>query len=758
MKYLSFCLLILPLWLFGQMVPPISNFTSDSYQAENQNWDVTQATDGRMFFANNSGLLEYNGESWRRYPSSNGSILRSVLAHGQRVYSGCYMDFGYWERDDYGLMQYTSLSDSLEEPLLEDEQFWNIRSVRDWVLFQSLKRIYAYSISKDRFEVIPSEASRARLFTEGEEIYFVKEGALMTLVSGRAERFVDLKPGGWELVGMARMGSRRVFITEDATMLELQGEQLVPINAPFMEQLPSVRIYCAKTLSDGSLALGTISQGLYILSPEGELVLHLNKENGLNNNTVLTLEEDRDGNLWIGLDNGVSVVNRSSAFREYNDTAGLLGEVYAATPYRGQLYVGTNQGLFRAPYPRVDAFEFIDGTEGQVWQLKEIDGTLFCGHNKGTLLIEAAEARLIPGPEGTWDFKRVPQTDSLLLQGHYQGLSLLIRDGGEWKLRNVLQGYDISSRFFEFTGPRQLVVNHEYKGVYTLQFDETWSRITVENQRPPSGIGASLFRFGDQLKYATDDAIFDFDEESGTFLPDSLLTSGLKGKADRPFGILISDLTTGRLWGFGNGSIHYVDPGKIDEQPEFNKIHVPGSFRNSMGVLGFECLSPLGKENYLIGRSNGFVVLDLNESRDFVPTPAISGISKKAFGQKSEPLSLAGIPKMDFGTANIQIDYYVPAYGKFKEVQYQYRLLGFQEGWSSWSNEPGVELSNLPSGSYRFEVRARVGDSVSEQAAVFSFEVLPPWYFTKWAFLAYILILLTSLYGIHILYKAYYKR
>jgi len=202
-KYLSFCFFILPLWLFGQMVPPISNFTSDTYQAENQNWDVSQGTDGRMFFANNSGLLEFNGESWRRYPSSNGSILRSVLAHGQRVYSGCYMDFGYWERDDYGLMRYTSLSESLEEPLLEDEQFWNIRSVGDWVLFQSLKRIYAYSISKDRFEVIPSESSRARLFKEQERVHLnenvvrllspenvLKRGYTLTLKEGKIVKSV----------------------------------------------------------------------------------------------------------------------------------------------------------------------------------------------------------------------------------------------------------------------------------------------------------------------------------------------------------------------------------------------------------------------------------------------------------------------------------------------------------------------------------------------------------------------------------------
>ena len=752
-----FIFILLPLCLAGQIVPPIRNYGPDIYVAENQNWDVTQAADGRMFFANNAGLLEFNGENWQRYPSSNGSILRSVLALGPRVYSGCYMDFGYWERDIRGQMQYTSLSDTLEQPLLEDEQFWNIRAVGDWILFQSLKRIYAYNTEAGGFQVVPSDAPRARLFTEGEAIYFVSENNLMTLVNGSVERLVALEPDRWELVGMARAEGRRVFVSEDGTLLEVSGNGLLPLNTPVTDQLPAVKIYCARTLKDGSLALGTISQGLYILSPGGRLLLHLNKENGLNNNTVLSLAEDRDGNLWIGLDNGISVLNRSSAFREYNDAAGILGEVYTAALYKDQLYVGTNQGLFRSAYPDVGPFEFVSGTEGQVWKLKELGGTLFCGHNRGTFVVEDGGVRRIPGPEGTWDFKRVPGSDSLIMQGHYQGLSLLVKRGGAWMFRNPLEGYDISSRFFEFTGPHRLLVNHEYKGIYTLGLDETWNRISVEGRRPPSGIGASLFKFGKDLKYATDDAVFQWDDASGTFRPDSLLTSGLKEGPDRPYGILIPDHDAGRLWGFGNGTIHYVEAGRIDNRPEFNKIHVPESFRINMGVLGFECLANLGGGQYLIGRSNGFVILDLQHSTDFMPKPEITGVRRESAGEHPQVLPLEGIPEMTSGPATLHIEYHVPAYAKFMEVRYQHRLEGYQDSWSNWTTEPAAFFSNLRHGQYRFEVRARVGDSVSEVPAAFSFEVLPPWYLTRWALAIYVLLLLTLLYGVHLAYRAYYR-
>jgi hypothetical protein len=49
-------------------------------------------------FANNDGLLEFNGSSWKLYPSPNETIIRSVKAVGERIYTDSYMEFGYWER------------------------------------------------------------------------------------------------------------------------------------------------------------------------------------------------------------------------------------------------------------------------------------------------------------------------------------------------------------------------------------------------------------------------------------------------------------------------------------------------------------------------------------------------------------------------------------------------------------------------------------------------------------------------------------
>ena len=112
--------------LLAQTIPPLQNFSPQTYGAQNQNWSITQTADKTIYAANNLGLLEYNGAKWRIYPTPNSSIMRSVFVFNSRIYSGCYMEFGFWEANTLGELEYTSLSATMGIDLIQDEQFWNI--------------------------------------------------------------------------------------------------------------------------------------------------------------------------------------------------------------------------------------------------------------------------------------------------------------------------------------------------------------------------------------------------------------------------------------------------------------------------------------------------------------------------------------------------------------------------------------------------------------------------------------------------------
>ncbi|MDG1572243.1 triple tyrosine motif-containing protein [Robiginitalea sp. M366] len=746
---------------YGQTLPPIRNFEPAAYGADNQNWGVAQTDRGWMYLANNGGLLEFNGVDWRRYPSPNGSEMRAVFASGNRVYSGCYMEFGYWEPDGLGGLIYTSLSRELEAPLLQDEQFWRIRALGGWVLFQSLQRIYAYRPESGRLTVIPSEASRAQLFEFDGALYFRKEAeGLLRMENGQARVLLPRSDIGTQVfVGMVRVGQEPALIGENGEFLVLEASGVRRWVPPGLQGQPGVTLYSASQLADGSLALGTISEGVMLLRPDGSLLEKIGKAEGLNNNTVLSVFEDRDQNLWLALDNGISVVNRGAAFSEYVDRAGTLGVVYAAREHQGRRYLGTNQGLFQAPLESDGPYTLVPGTEGQVWCIREYDGVLLCGHNQGTFQVDGTRARLVGDAPGTWDIKPVPGQNNLLLQGGYQGLSVLERGPEGWALRNTLEGFGISSRFFEFTADEKLLVNHEYKGVYTLQTDPDYQRVTDSLHTPAFGFGASLFRFRNAVYYANSSGVFQYEPGQG-FVADSTLNALLYSGEDDPVGLLLPDEQSDRLWGLGNRTLYNVKPDPLGAELRLQTIHVPEGFRRSLGVVGFECIAPLSPSRYLFGRSDGYLLLDLDKLEEKRPAVYLRQVQQQFYNRDSTVTLPLDNPEtaLPYRLNNLQFTFGVPLYDKYREVEYQYWLEGYQEAWSNWSTQAAVRFDNLPYGTYTFHVRARVGDARSENTVRYPFEIARPWYFTYWALALFALALAGMAYLVHHRYRSHYRR
>ena len=136
-----FFLLFVYLNIYSQELSPIQSFKVDDYNASGQNWMISQSSNGNLYFANNDGLLKYNGNKWSLYPSPKGTIIRSVNYINDKVYTGENTDFGYWIKNKNGSYSYTSIPFKYNFKLLEDEEFWNILEFKNWIVFQSLNRL-----------------------------------------------------------------------------------------------------------------------------------------------------------------------------------------------------------------------------------------------------------------------------------------------------------------------------------------------------------------------------------------------------------------------------------------------------------------------------------------------------------------------------------------------------------------------------------------------------------------------------------------
>ncbi|MBS7253059.1 helix-turn-helix and ligand-binding sensor domain-containing protein [Flavobacterium branchiicola] len=755
---LSALLLLINFVLFSQELPPIVKYTASTYGAGNQSWMISQDNKNFLYFANNDGLLEYNGTTWQLYSAPNETVIRSVKVIGNRIYTGTYMNFGYWTRKADGKLKYTSLSDTIKNKILDDEQFWNILKYDQWILFQSLNRIYIYDAKTGKFKIIAPKNGVVKSFAPKNAIYFqtMKEG-LFEIESGKAKLVSDNPI-------LKKNTIANVFTTDDGLLIQTQldgiyklvGSALTRVVTDVDAELKSSFVYSSQCLKDGSFALGTVSNGIFVLSDSGKLKYHLTQSKGLSNNTALSLFEDNDQNLWAGLDNGINCINIQSPIHSFTDDTGVLGTVYASASFNGLLYIGTNQGLFYKPDQSDSDFKFINGTKGQVWSLFVYDNTLFCGHDSGTFVINKDSARNIFAASGTWKFEAVPNNKNQLLQGNYYGISVLEKQNNQWVFRNKIQGFDYSSRYFEVSNNLDIYVSHEYKGIFRLKLDQSLLKTDgfYTYKSPLKGKRASLTKFNGAIYYAYKGGIFRLNPKTRQFEKDSLLSSIFE-KDEYTSGKLIVD-NSNKIWLFSRNYIHYFSASKLSNQLKQNIIPIPSSLTNSM--LGYENITQISKSNYLIGTTDGYYTLNIDDLSFKNYNVLITDIAINKQNETLKNVDLETEGDFHSNENNVTFSYSIPEYNKYINSEYQYLLEGFQNEWSEWSTKATANFKNLAPGKYTFKVRAKYANTILEKTAVYTFVVLKPWYLTNLAFFVYFLLMLVMAYFINKAYTNYYQK
>ena len=751
-------MLFLCIHLFAQELPPIVKYSPSTYVAGNQNWMIAQDDNHYMFFANNEGLLEYNGSNWTLYPSPNETIIRSVKVIEDKIYTGCYMEFGYWKRQKNGQLKYYSLSNNIKDKILDDEHFWGIIQFDQWVLFQSLNRIYVYDTKQNKFSIITPKSNILKAFKTESGLYYqtFSEG-LFEIENGTSKLLsnnpIILKN---KVKGVFKSNTGLLILTQNDGFLELSNNSITKKNTNVDSDLQSSSIYSCQKLSDGGFVLGTISNGIFILSKEMNLKFHITQNIGLSNNTALSLFEDTDKNLWIGLDNGINCINLLSPIKNFSDNTGILGTIYTSIVYKDKLYIGTNQGLFYKSFQRDESFKFVSGTKGQVWSLFQYDGTLFCGHDSGTFIINEGTSKNIFFQSGTWKFEPMPGRNDILFQGNYFGISVLKKENNQWVYKNKIKGFNYSAKNFGVTTDLDFYISHEYKGVFRFHtnnmFEKAEKVFTYTN--PKKGKNASLINFNNSILYADKEGIYRLNKNNKIFIKDKFLST-VFDKDEYTSGKLIIDKSN-KIWVFSKNYINYFSSSKLSKQLKKNVIPIPASLNNSM--LGYENINQISDSEYLIGTTDGYYTLNIDDLGFKNYSVSITAISSNKLNERISNSSIADEGEFKYDQNNITISYTVPEYNKYINTEYQYLLEGFQYEWSEWDSKSSVNFKNLSPGTYTFKVKAKIANSLPENVAVYTFTILKPWYATNIALFVYFLLTLYLAYFINKKYKNYYHR
>ena len=755
-QVLLFCCSIV--FLQAQHLPPVTVYEPNDYAGGHQNWMLDESENSEIIAANNQGLLLFNGAQWRLFLTQEGNILRSVKKIGDRIYAGRYKDFGYWEKLPNGVYEYYSIVEKAKITNIGDENFWNILEVDNSIFFQSHQQLYVYSLESEEVSLISPPNGIRKLFKLGGFVIYHSEGLGLFKIEGNKSvpYYNEKEIANASIVNIFMTNEGTKILTKENGFYLFRNGKFEKWKIPAAAVLDKVEIFSGIQLKNGDFALGTISAGLYILDEKGQIKYHINRTNGLSNNTVLSLLEDQKSNIWLGLDNGINCINMKSPFMEYIDSKGILGTVYASSIFEDKLYLGTNQGLFwKSLNTKAGEFKQVKNTGGQVWTLVVNDNRLFCGHDKGTLIVDGEEAKSITELKGTWKMLTVPERPELMIQGNYTGLNVLRKVGAKWNFSHPIEGFigsTIQILFFK----KHLYYNNSTDGLYRLYFDEGYHKLLKKEKIKGTvdPYNSSMVTFNGQLYYTSADGLFTLDIESDSLVKKQELSVFLEENVALPGKLLVD--ATDRMWLFAPNSIMCFKI-KPNKELEISEIQVDKKLLKTRA--GYENITFLQDDVHLMGLTDGYLFIDLSqlESWENKNEVIINSVSVRSTGERESLVDLDKKASFLSEENNLTFNYSIPGAFKYQIVKYQYQLEGFHEQWSDWSDQSTVRFQNLRSGNYIFHARARVGKQIGEQVASFAFSIKPPWYYSKLALACYACLLLIIGFMVNKLYARYFQ-
>ena len=321
----------------AQYSPYFQNYSLSEYNAGNQNWGISKGEDGKIYAANNNGLIVYDGLKWNLHEIPNKTTIRSVFAHHDRIYTGSYEEFGYWKKNQKGKLGYHSLSHLFDKNEFLNEDFWQIMAFEDAIVFRSFLNIYIYEDNKISNVKPPSTVLSCDVVNGVLYISTLKHGIFTLQNNSLKPFFFNETMFNAKVVSITEYDSNLLITTSLKGCFILEKGKFKPWDVEINDILKEQQLNRFTELKNGNMVLGTIKNGVYITDHDGNIINHISKENGLVNNTILDQHVTENQELWLGLDNGIASVDLNSPHSFYNDVSGKLGAVYDVISFKGTI-------------------------------------------------------------------------------------------------------------------------------------------------------------------------------------------------------------------------------------------------------------------------------------------------------------------------------------------------------------------------------------------------------------------------------------
>ncbi len=753
--------------------PDVINYSKQQYNAGLQNWDINQDKNGIIYAANNEGLLSFDGKNWKIYPLPNKTIVRSIgIGSDNRIYVGGQDEIGYFVPKPNGELGYHSLTNLIPMKDRSFEDVWDIVFYKKSAFFRTPSKIFQFNNET----ILTHKSSSEWVFLGLFRNQLCAQDSRNGLVLFDNNRWIPLPINNQpfkndNVTGIIETGNDSTVITTlKSGLFTVVKDQLVKVLSPSSGTFENDRIYAAAKVSRQWIALATSNSGVYIVDLKGNIIQHISRKEGLQNNNVLSIFLDKQQNLWLGLDNGLDFIAYNSAIKyispQLNDESG-----YTALIYRNQLYMGTSGNLYHVPLQPLKDLSFskgnfmtVENTKGQSWNLTVINNNLLLGHHEGAFLIKNHIATAITRKPGFWNF--IPFSSNFpvseIVSGNYKGLTF-------FNYKNELflpfpgpAEFNESSRFIAIDTDNNIWISHPYHGIYKIQKTASGAYIYTDyttKKGLPATLNNHIFTIRNELLVATEKGIFRFNSLKEQFEKSTFYNTLLGNQSIR----YLKEDNEGNVW-----FVHEKNLGVIDlSQQEPAVIYLPEL--NGKMLSGFEFIYAVDQQNIFLGGENGFYHINYDKYKKDKPqlnvlirsVNLVNASDSILFGGYSSNINDSqqqienNIPSVSYNWKTIQFSYAAPLFGNTNNLEYSFRMAGFSKEWSAWTKRTEKEYTNLQPGNYRFEVKVRNNLGNESPVTSYSLKILPPWYKSIWVYMVYLILFFS---GVYTLYKWQQKK
>ena len=735
-----------------------------------QTLSIAQDKRGVLYFANDDGILEYDGSNWNIIKKM---YVKSVAVDDNGVvHVGCSgLDFGYLYPNEAGTLEYIPITSHLLDSVPIDD-ITKTYCIGEKTYYCSCNNIFI--TEKDSIvEIVDLPDNSFWSYMIGDTLIISNETGNASLFYDNTLHETNYKVQG--LYGVASFNGGYLLAAAD-NIFETSLDNKKPAKPiryedSFFSGLYKNHMPYSMDGYGNYIIMTTVYGGIYtilILDKDLNPLTALNQQTGLKSaNGLSSLMTGHI--LWGGMENSISKSEVNGAIHFFGHESGLNGCIKTVYKSKGKLYVGTSLGFF---VRNIDELGMPYFTQVMSYGSNAILNFKVPNSNKSILItggdvnisaIENDEVKewVHVSCECLLQSKIHPE---LIYVGSYRGLSCYKYVGGKKPLKlvyDILNGMELQSIAEDQNG--DIWCTTVSNGVIKITNDgKSFFTYDEENGLPTTDM-AMAKTLDDKLLFYTQGGVYEFDEETSIFEPSEYLDSTISdttcGTWDiLPYkdGYIISQYNNEGYW------LKHIVKGEngkfktINEKP-FNKIKMANQgyiYTDDDGLLWiFDdetlfCYNPnlIDPEKPYYDASFNTLIRQITINDSVV----LFGGTYKAengfgIGLKQPKNSDVELPYKD---NSLTFNYSATFYDDEDETEYSTMLEGDDKTWSKWKKSTEYSRRDLSEGKYTFKVKSRNIYGVEGTVAEYSFSIKPPFYRTIVAYLLYVVLLIVFVYGI----------